>query len=184
LYAVYKIFRYLQATINRNISRIVFDGARKDMTDESIFVCSVTDLDDWNDFYPEDHETLPGRHIEPLRNPVHVRAYVDEIHAGNMANRRSHTRSIMYINSSLVVWYSKRQNTVECLSFRSEYTILRIATDIIEALRYKLRKFESIIDGVCNVFCDNKSVVTNSSVPSSVLNKRHNALCYHKVRED
>ena len=26
-------------------------------------------------------------------------------------------------------------------------------------------------------------MVTNSSVPTSVLNKRHNAICYHKVRE-
>ena len=27
------------------------------------------------------------------------------------------------------------------------------------------------------------SVVTNSSVSSSVLNKRHNTICYHRVRE-
>ena len=27
-------------------------------------------------------------------------------------------------------------------------------------------------------------MVTNSSVPVSVLNKRHNAICYHRVRED
>jgi len=34
-----------------------------------------------------------------------------------------------------------------------------------------------------DVLCYNRSVVTNSSVPTSVLNKRHNALCYHRVRE-
>ena len=33
------------------------------------------------------------------------------------------------------------------------------------------------------MFCDSKSVVTNSSVPSSVLSKRHNVICYHRVRE-
>ena len=27
------------------------------------------------------------------------------------------------------------------------------------------------------------SVITNLSVPSSVLRKRHNAICYHRVRE-
>jgi len=63
---------------------------------------------------------------------------------------------------------------VECLSFGSEYVTLRIAAELIEALRYKLRTFGIPIDGPCDVFCDNKSVVTNSSVPSSVLNKRHN----------
>ena len=37
--------------------------------------------------------------------------------------------------------------------------------------------------GPATVICDNKSVVTNASVPASVLNKRHNAICYHRVRE-
>jgi len=30
---------------------------------------------------------------------------------------------------------------------------------------------------------DNKSVVTSSTIPHSKLNKRHNALSYHRVRE-
>ena len=46
-----------------------------------------------------------------------------------------------------------------------------------------MRTFGVPIDGAAEVFCDNKSVVTNSSVPSSVINKRHNAICYHRVRE-
>ena len=33
------------------------------------------------------------------------------------------------------------------------------------------------------MFGDNQSVVTNSTLPHSQLNKRHNALCYHRVRE-
>ena len=32
---------------------MVLDGARKDMTDESLFVSSVTELDKWKDFNPE-----------------------------------------------------------------------------------------------------------------------------------
>ena len=39
------------------------------------------------------------------------------------------------------------------------------------------------INGATNMFCDNKSVVTNSSIPSSVLNKKRNSICYHRVRE-
>ena len=54
---------------------------------------------------------------------------------------------------------------------------------MIEALRYKLRCFGIPINGPATVLCDNKSVVTNSSIPASVLNKRHNAICYHRVRE-
>ena len=58
---------------------------------------------------------------------------------------------------------------------------LRIATVMIEALRYKLRCFGIPIVGPKTVLCDNKSVVTNSSVPVSVLNKKHNDICYHRV---
>ena len=54
---------------------------------------------------------------------------------------------------------------------------------MIEALRYKLRYFGIPIDGPATVLCDNKSVVTNSNVPVSVLNKRNNTICYHRVRE-
>ena len=32
-------------------------------------------------------------------------------------------------------------------------------------------------------FCDNMSVVKNSSIPTSALNKRHNVIYYHRVRE-
>ena len=33
------------------------------------------------------------------------------------------------------------------------------------------------------MFCDNQSVVINVSIPSYVLNKKHNYICYHRVRE-
>ena len=59
----------------------------------------------------------------------------------------------------------------------------RIATDMIEAIWYKLRYFGIPIDGPVTVICEYNSVVTNSSVPASVLNKRNNAICYHQVRE-
>ncbi len=73
---------------------------------------------------------------------------------------------------------------MESSSFGSEFVALRIATEMIEASRYKLRCFGVPIDGrPAEVFCDNKSVVTNSSVPASVLNKHHNSICFHRVHE-
>ena len=61
--------------------------------------------------------------------------------------------------------------------------MLRTANEVVEDLRYKIRCFGVRLDGPANIFCDNKSVVTNASVPTSMLNKRHNAICYHQVRE-
>ena len=52
-----------------------------------------------------------------------------------------------------------------------------------ESLRYKLRCFEIPLEGPAEVFCYNMPVVKNSSIPTSVLNKRHNAIYYHRFRE-
>ena len=64
------------------------------------------------------------------------------------------------------------QNTLESSIFGPKFTALRIATEMIEGLRYKLRMFGVPIDGPANVFCDNQSVVTHVSISSYVLNKK------------
>ena len=64
------------------------------------------------------------------------------------------------------------QNTVESSSFGSEFIALRIATEMIEELRYKLSMLGVPIDVPADVFCDNQSVVTNVIIPSYVLNKK------------
>ena len=74
---------------------------------------------------------MPRNILEPLGNPVLVRAWVDANHAGNLENRRSHSGILIYINNVLVLSFSKRQNTVENNSFGSELVALRIATDMI-----------------------------------------------------
>lgn len=81
------------------------------------------------------------------------------------------------------MWYSKRQNTVESSTFGSEFVAMRVAIEMIEGLRYKLRMMGIPIDGPTNVFCDNAAVVRNSTAPESVLKKKHNAIAYHRARE-
>ena len=34
-----------------------------------------------------------------------------------------------------------------------------------------------------DVYCDNQGVVKNTSIPESTLNKKHNSINYHVVRE-
>ena len=72
---------------------------------------------------------------------------------------------------------------METSTFGSEYVALRIAIELIEGLRYKLRMMGVEILGPTNVFCDNHAVVKNSTVPESVLKKKHNAISYHRARE-
>jgi hypothetical protein len=87
------------------------------------------------------------------------------------------------VNRAPVMWFSKRQNTVETSTFGSEFVAMKITVELIDALRYKLRMFGIPIEGPASVFCDNNSVVLNVTVPESTLSKKHNAIAYHRVRE-
>jgi hypothetical protein len=82
------------------------------------------------------------------------------------------------------MWFSKRQNSVETSSFGSEFVALKIATEMIQGLRYKLRMMGIPIDGPARVLCDNMSVVHNTTAPESMLKKKSNAIAYHFVQEN
>ena len=113
-----------------------------------------------------------------------ISCVVDDNHAGNVITHRSHTGILIYVQKAPIIWFSKRQNTVESSSFGSEFVVLRIAKDLLVALRYKLRMFGiPAIDGPANVFCDNNGVVKNASIPQSTLVKKHYAINYHVIRE-
>ncbi len=50
-------------------------------------------------------------------------------------------------------------------------------------IRCTLRMMGVAIDGPTCMFGDNKSVITSSTMPHSMLGKRHNMLSYHRCRE-
>ena len=152
-------------------------------TDENIFEVVGRYLDEFKYSYPDAHQIIPRHMTEALRKYVVIKSYVDDNHAVNMANRMSHSGIIIYVNNAPIIWYSKQQNKVEASSFGSEFVALRISSEMVKDLRYKLRCFEIPVEGPAEVFCDNMSVVKNSSIPTSALNQMNNTICYHRVRE-
>ncbi len=72
---------------------------------------------------------------------------------------------------------------MEISSFSSEFVAARIAMELIDGLRYKLRMFGIPIEGPTNVFCGNQSVVTNMTKPESTLKRKHISIAYHLVME-
>ena len=134
--------------------------------------------------YRDAKEQIPPKHMmpKPRGRSVTTTAFVDSSHAANKITRRSHTGFLIFINRAPIIWYSKRQNTVESSTFSSEFIALKACTESITALRYKLRMFGVPVDDSTKVLCDNESVVRNSSKLESVLNKKHCALAYHAVR--
>ena len=135
------------------------------------------------DIYTDACDELPHNMPEARGKEVDITVFVDADHAGNRVTRRSHTGIIIYVNMAPIIWYSKRQNTVESSTFGSEFIALRIATDLVEALRYKLRMFGVPLSGPARVLCDNESVVKSSMYVESTLKKKHCSIAYHRVRE-
>jgi len=87
---------------------------------------------------------------EPLGLPVEISCFVDADHAGNLLTRRSQSGVLIFLNRAPIVWYSKRQNTVESSTFGSEFVAMD-STDLIVSLHYKLRMFGVPLTGAANV---------------------------------
>jgi hypothetical protein len=64
-----------------------------------------------------------------------------------------------------------------------ELVASRVPTEFILQVMYMLRSLGVALDGPSLMLGDNMSVVLNTTVPSSVLKKKHNAIAYHRVRE-
>ena len=118
-----------------------------------------------------------------MSNEAHITVYVDASQACDLVTRRSVTGIIIFINTTSVKWYSKRQNTVETSTYSSELVAARIAIELALDYRYKLRMLGFQITQPATILIDNQSVVINTSLPSSCLKKKHNAIAYHRVRE-
>ena len=171
---VFHIFGYLK---RNKRATLIFDESRVNWNEASF------QTHDWTDFYRDTKELLPPNAPPPRGNAVQINCFVDADHARNRLTRRSQTGILIFLNRTPVVWYSKAQNTVETSTFGSEFTAMRIAVELLESLRYKLRMFGIPLEGPVNTFCDNSSVVTNATEPASTLKKKHNSVAYHRVQE-
>ena len=134
------------------------------------------------DYYRGAKEEIPSRIPKPRGRAVQVTAIVDASHAHNKVTRRSHTGYVTFINRAPILWYSKRQNTVESSTFSSEFIAMKTCVEIIIGLRFKLRMFGIPLYDPADVLCDNQAVVNNSSKVESKLNKKHSSVAYHATR--
>ena len=134
------------------------------------------------ELYPDTDELISFGAPEPLGKSIEINVIVDAYHAGNRITRQSHTGVIIFGNMAPLIWYSKRQNTVETSTFGSEIIALRIAIELVEALRYKLRMFGVPLKGPARIFCDNESVVNCSTNVESKLKKKHTSVSYGKIK--
>jgi hypothetical protein len=100
-----------------------------------------------------------------------------------LKRRRLQTRILLFVNKVSITWYSKQQNTLETSTFSSEFITMKVAVEMIEALRYKLCWFGILLDGATSIYCENEAVCNSARTPESTLKKKHNSIAFHRVRE-
>ena len=176
--AMKRVFGYLKGHLK---GKIVYDTRELD-TSKSTFI-DLNNLN-WIRHYGENmKEELPPDMPEPLMNEAKVTIYFDASFGCDLITRRSVTGMIVFINSTPVRWYCKKQNTVETSTYGAELVAGRVACETAIEYRYKLRMLGVKVNGPTVVLGDNMSVIQNCSLPSSQLKKKHNAIAYHRIRE-
>ena len=76
---------------------------------------------------PLDAPQQRGKEID-----LHISA--DSHDAGNKQTRRSRPRFMIYMNMSLINWYSKKQLTIEASVFGAEFVAIKFQVDTLYAL--------------------------------------------------
>ena len=126
LQQVYHIFGYLKKSPRR---RVFLDPDHPDISEDRFrkFECE--------NFYNDAKEAIPLDLPEARGNFMSTHCFVDANHGADKVTRRSQTGILLFCNTAPVIWYSKRQNSVEVSTFGSEFMALKMCTELVKALR-------------------------------------------------
>ena len=108
---------------------------------------------------------------------------VDSDHAGDKRIRQSQTGFLIFCNVALIDWVSNKQPTIETSVFGAEFVAMKHGNEKLRGLRYKCRMMGIPLFGPSYVYGDNKSAITNSTRPESILKNKSNSICFHAIQE-
>ena len=97
--------------------------------------------EEFRDQYRGAKEELPNYAPKARGRAVEVTEFVYASHASYKKTRRSHTGYIVFVNRAPIIWYRKKQATVDSRTFGSEFIALKTCVEHIITLRFKLRNF-------------------------------------------
>ena len=101
----------------------------------------------------------------------------------DMISGKSVAGILHFVNQTPFDWYAKKQSTVETATYGSEMVAARTAVESIIEHRNTLRYLGVPLMEHSYLFGDNESVVNGGTLPHAKLNKRHNFLSFHRVRQ-
>ena len=97
---------------------------------------------------------------------------MDSNHKGDPQTCILYPGVLIYMNPAPIIWYSRKQITVESSKFGSKFVSLRVGPELVKSLCYKLIMMGIPLDGVpVTVWVHNKSFAKNFSILESILKK-------------
>ena len=172
-----QIFGYLKKYHN---AELVFDPSDPTINEQDF------ERRDWasSEFgHVEGKEELPPNMLEPRGMGFMIVAKVDTDHASDTVTRRSRTGILVYLNCSLIHWWSKKQASIESSSFGAEFIAMKQCCEYLRGLRYKLHMIGIPCDEPSHIYGDNQSVLPNTTMLDSTLMKKSQSIAYHFVHE-
>ena len=133
--------------------------------------------------YPDSEEILDSATPEPLFDEIKITAFVDSDHAHDKLTRRSITGLIIFVGRTPVFYMAKRQGSIETSTYGAEFMAMKTAVEEVSAIRYMLQCLGVHVTNASHILGDNRSVILQSTVHSSLLKKKHVAIAYHLTRE-
>jgi hypothetical protein len=126
LEAVFRLFAYLGLHHN---ARVVFDPTYP-AVDMGTFINN-----DCKSMYGDVKEMITSGAPVPLGKEVDLHFFVDSDHASEQFTRRSRTGFVIYLNMAPIVWFPKRQPTVESSVFVAEFVAMKNGIETCRGLR-------------------------------------------------
>ena len=137
----------------------------------------------WNYFYGDLKEAIPTNAPEERGKEIDLRGYIDSDHAEDNKKRRPRSGFFIFLNTSLIKYFSKKQATIETSIFGAEFVSMKIVTETLRGIRYKLRIMGVPIYGPSFIYGVNMLVINNNQRPEFTLKKKSNSIFYHAVCE-
>eukprot|EP00957_Ditylum_brightwellii_P026696 2019184-Ditylum_brightwellii.AAC.1 len=97
--------------------------------------------------------------------------------------RRSITRLIIFVGRTQVMCQSKQQGTVKTSIYEAKFMAIKTAVERVMDVCYMLHCLGVKISKPTQMLDNNRSVIINSTVPSSVLKKKHVTISYYMTCE-
>ena len=78
--------------------------------------------------------------------------WVDSDHAGDKMTRRLRTVYFIFLNTALIDWLRKKQETIASSFFRAEFIAMKTGVEALRGIRYKLRMMGVTLTGLTYIY--------------------------------